>query len=52
MAPWVETFGHVERGAPLVYEDAYGRLCLAANQASVAALLGLREGLRVTVRRA
>jgi S-adenosylmethionine hydrolase len=51
-APWAETFGSVPPGAPLVYEDSYGRLCLAANQASVAALLGLRDGLRLTIARA
>jgi S-adenosylmethionine hydrolase len=50
--PWAETFGSVPPGAPLVYEDSYGRLCLAANQASVAALLGLRDGLRLTIARA
>ncbi|KRT62924.1 MAG: hypothetical protein XU10_C0018G0036 [Chloroflexi bacterium CSP1-4] len=50
--PWAETFGSVPPGAPLVYEDSYGRLCLAANQASVAARLGLRDGLRLTLARA
>ena len=50
--PWAETFGSVPTGAPLVYEDSYWRLCLAANQASVAALLGLRDGLRLTLARA
>jgi S-adenosylmethionine hydrolase len=50
--PWVETFGSVPPGVPLVYEDSYGRLCLAANQASVAALLGLRNGSRLTLARA
>ncbi len=50
--PWAGTFGSVPLGAPLVYEDSYGRLCLAANQASVAALLGLRDGLRLTLARA
>jgi hypothetical protein len=50
--PWVETFGRVAPGQPLVYQDAYGRLCLAANQASVAALLDLRGGQSLSVRRA
>ena len=50
--PWVETFGRVERGAPLAYEDSYGRICLAANQASGAALLGLVEDTAVTISRA
>jgi hypothetical protein len=49
---WAETFGSVARGEPLVYEDSYGRLCLAANQASVASLLGLRDGMALTIRRA
>ena len=52
MVPWVETFGRVALGAPLVYEDAYARICVAANQASGAQVLGLREGLALTIRRA
>jgi S-adenosylmethionine hydrolase len=51
-APWAETFGSVPPGAPLVFEDSYGRLCLAANQASVVGRLGLRDGLRLTLARA
>ncbi|HEY8167951.1 MAG TPA: SAM-dependent chlorinase/fluorinase [Candidatus Limnocylindrales bacterium] len=49
--PWVETFGQVPAGAPLAYEDAYGRLCLAANQASGAAVFGLTEGTALTISR-
>jgi len=52
VVPWVQTFGRVPVGAPLAYEDAYARLCLAANQASAADVLGLREGLALTVSRA
>jgi S-adenosylmethionine hydrolase len=52
VVPWVETFGRVARGAPLAYEDAYGRICLAANQTSGADVLGLREGLTLTISRA
>lgn len=52
VVPWVETFGRVPLGAPLAYEDAYARVCLAANQASGAAVLGLREGLGLTISRA
>ena len=52
VVPWVQTFGRVPVGAPLAYEDAYARLCLAANQASAADVLGLREGLTLTVSRA
>ena len=52
VVPWVETFGRVPKGAPLAYEDAYARICLAANQASGAQVLGLREGLALTISRA
>jgi S-adenosylmethionine hydrolase len=52
VVPWVETFGRVSLGAPLAYEDAYARICLAANQASGAQVLGLRDGLALTIRRA
>ena len=49
--PWVETFGRVAAGQPLVYQDSYGRLGLAANQASIAALLGLHADQPLTIRR-
>ncbi len=52
VVPWVETFGRVAKGAPLAYEDAYGRVCLAANQASGADVLGLGEGISLTISRA
>jgi S-adenosylmethionine hydrolase len=52
VVPWVETFGRVPKGAPLAYEDAYGRICLAANQASGALVLGLHEGLSLSLSRA
>jgi S-adenosylmethionine hydrolase len=52
VVPWVETFGRVPVGAPLAYEDAYARVCLAANQASGAQVLGLHEGLELTISRA
>jgi S-adenosyl-L-methionine hydrolase (adenosine-forming) len=51
VVPWVETFGRVPKGAALVYEDAYARICVAANQASGAAVLGLREGTVLTISR-
>jgi hypothetical protein len=51
VVPWVQTFGRVPKGAPLAYEDAYARICLAANQASGTDVLGLREGLTLTVSR-
>jgi len=49
--PWVGTFGRVPVGQVLVYEDSYGRLCLAVNQGSAAATLGLREDMSVTITR-
>ncbi|MFI5255539.1 MAG: S-adenosyl-l-methionine hydroxide adenosyltransferase family protein [Candidatus Limnocylindrales bacterium] len=50
-AAFVETFGRVAPGQALVYVDSYGRLCLAANQASLAANLGLRAGQPLSLRR-
>lgn len=49
--PWQGTFGEVEAGEPLVYEDSYGRICVAASLASAADLLGLVEDQGVTIRR-
>ncbi len=40
---WSSTFGDVEPDTPLLYEDSYGRLCLAVNQGSAARQLGLPE---------
>jgi S-adenosylmethionine hydrolase len=51
VVPWVETFGRVPEGSALVYEDAYARICVAANQASGAGVLGLREGTVLTISR-
>ena len=39
-------------GETLVYEDSYGRICLAASQADAAAKHGLVEDLEVIVERA
>lgn len=50
--PWTTTFGLVEAGALLAFEDSYGRLSMAVNQGSAAADLGLRGGDRLTIRRA
>jgi S-adenosylmethionine hydrolase len=36
----------------LLYEDSYGRICLAMNQGDAAASLGLTEDGDVTIRRA
>lgn len=49
--PWVGTFGRVPVGQALVYEDSYGRLCLAVNQGSAATSLGLREDMTITITR-
>jgi hypothetical protein len=49
---WAETFATVAPGEPLLYEDSYGRLCIAVNRGDAAAALGLVEDLAVTIRRA
>lgn len=48
---WQATFGDVAVGETLVYEDSYGRTCLAASQANAAELHGLVEDLEVLIRR-
>ena len=52
IVPWVAAFGDVAVGAALLYEDSYGRICLAENQGSAAQRLGLREDAPVVIRRA
>ncbi len=49
---WQATFGGAGVGQPLLYEDSYGRLCIAVNQGNAAQQLRLREDLAVVVRRA
>ncbi|HET7026178.1 MAG TPA: SAM-dependent chlorinase/fluorinase, partial [Candidatus Limnocylindrales bacterium] len=49
--PWATTFGDRGVGEPLVYEDAYGRACIAVNRGSAADVLGLVEDVPVVVRR-
>jgi S-adenosylmethionine hydrolase len=49
---WQATFGDVSAGESLVYEDSYGRLCLASREADAAAKHGLVEDLEVFLRRA
>ena len=51
-AVWAETFGRVAEGQPLVYEDSYGRLCLAMNRGNLAAASGLNADARIAIRRA
>jgi hypothetical protein len=48
---WVETFGRVAPGQPLLYEDSYGRLSLAVNQGSAVVELGIREDAEVVISR-
>lgn len=48
---WQATFGEVPAGETLVYEDSYGRLCLAASQANAAAIHDLVDDLGVVIRR-
>jgi S-adenosylmethionine hydrolase len=48
---WQGTFGDVAPGETLLYEDSYGRICIAASQADAAAKHGLVEDLTVTIRR-
>ncbi len=49
VVPWCETFGRVAPGQPLLYEDSYGRLCVAVNQGEAARLLHLHQDDRVTI---
>jgi S-adenosylmethionine hydrolase len=49
---WRATFGEAEPGQVLLYEDSYGRICLAENQGDAAADLGLGDDDEVTIRRA
>jgi S-adenosylmethionine hydrolase len=48
---WQTTFGDVATGETLVYEDSYGRICLAASQANAAEIHAIVEGLDVVIRR-
>jgi S-adenosylmethionine hydrolase len=49
---WLGTFGDADPGEVLLYEDSYGRICLAKNQGDAASSLGLVEDGDVTIRRA
>jgi S-adenosylmethionine hydrolase len=40
---WQKTFGAVPPGTPVLYEDSYGRVCLADNQGDAVSRLGLVE---------
>jgi hypothetical protein len=49
---WRSTFGEVPPGELLLYEDSYGRLCLARNMGNAAQSLALVEDRPMTIRRA
>jgi S-adenosylmethionine hydrolase len=49
---WQTTFGAVGAGVPLLYEDSYGRICLADNRGNAASRLGLVDDQPVAIRRA
>lgn len=48
--PWARTFGEIELGRPLLYEDSFGHLAYADNQGNVAARLGVAPGTPVRIR--
>jgi S-adenosyl-L-methionine hydrolase (adenosine-forming) len=48
---WRSTFGEAKPGDTLLYEDSYGRICLARNQGDAATHLGVVEDREVTIRR-
>ncbi len=48
---WVETFGRVGRGEPLLYEDSYGRLCLAVREGSFGERYSVGVGTAVRLMR-
>ena len=48
---WRGTFGDAEPGETLLYEDSYGRICLAQNQGDAARHLGIAEEREVAIRR-
>ena len=48
---WGRTFGELGPGDPLLYEDSYGRACIAVNQGSAVRTLDLRDGTRLELRR-
>jgi S-adenosylmethionine hydrolase len=49
---WAQTFSDVPVGESLLYEDSYGRLCIAQNQGSAAEALRLSEGTPLSISRA
>jgi S-adenosylmethionine hydrolase len=49
---WRTTFGLAGAGEPLLYEDSYGRLCLAVNRGSAVARFGLDDDDPIEIARA
>jgi S-adenosylmethionine hydrolase len=49
--PWEATFGDAPAGGFLIYEDSYGRLCIAQSQGNAAESLSALEGTTINVRR-
>jgi S-adenosyl-L-methionine hydrolase (adenosine-forming) len=48
--PWARTFGELGAGDGLLYEDAYGRACIAVNRGHAADALELRDGTAIELR--
>jgi S-adenosylmethionine hydrolase len=46
---WAQTFGDVEVGDYIVYEDSYGRLCIAQSQGDAVKTLGIEEDSTVRI---
>jgi S-adenosylmethionine hydrolase len=51
VVPWQATFGESAVGTVLLYEDSYGRICLAENQGDAARDLVLADDRPVAIRR-
>ena len=49
IATWARTFGEVEDGAPILYEDSFGRLAYADNQGNAAARLDIAEDAAIRI---
>ncbi|ROO83727.1 hypothetical protein EDD29_1235 [Actinocorallia herbida] len=50
--PWVETYGDVPVGAPLLFKDSSGLLALAVNQGSAVREFSRKAGARLVLREA
>jgi S-adenosylmethionine hydrolase len=47
---WEQTFGRVEPGRSLLYQDSSGHVALSDNQANAAGRLGVQPGARAVIR--